>query len=240
MLRTPAGRCRAVARSGHCTKRVVLADRPGFRDNLQVPLFPTIEDQSTREILMLCRPMVLLLCLFCLERMAPAADEPTDALFKEITAISRRGATASPAARAAWDKLVARGPAVLPRLLVAMDTSDTVVANWLRTAFDRIVTTEQKQGGKRIDADALLAYTRDPKRQGRARRLALGVVDQLRPGTDAKLIPGWLDDPEFRHDAVAVLIKEADALAKDGKRDKPPPSIKKRSRLLEMFRRHKR
>ena len=75
--------------------------------------------------------------------------------------------------RAAWDKLVAHGPAVLPRLLEAMDTPDTVVANWLRTAFDRIVEAELKQGGKGIDADALLAFVRDSKRQGRARRLAL-------------------------------------------------------------------
>ena len=53
-----------------------------------------------------------------------------------------------------------------------MDTPDTVAANWLRTAFERILAAEQRQGGKRVPADALLAFARDPRRQGRARRLA--------------------------------------------------------------------
>src|SRR5262249_8961530 len=121
---------------------------------------------------------------------------------------------------AAWDKLVAFGPAALPSILSAMDTTDTVVANWLRTAFDRIVEEDRKTGAKGIDSDKLLAFVKDAKRQGRARRLALEVIDRLHPGTSARLIPGWLDDPEFRYDAVALLMKEADTLAKDGDQKK--------------------
>src|SRR6202030_3401169 len=92
------------------------------------------------------------------------------------------------AARKAWDKLVRQGPKALPAILEAMDTPDTVVANWLRTAFDRIVEDDRKTGSKGIDADKLLAFVKDAKRQGRARRLALEVVDRLRPGTSDKLI----------------------------------------------------
>ena len=145
-----------------------------------------------------------------------AADDAD--LLKAIAAVSKNG-PASPAARSAWDQLVAQGPATLPKLLQAMDTTDTVVANWLRTAFDRIVDAEMKTGGKRIDADALLTFVQDAKRQGRARRLALDVVDQLRPGTSGKLMAGWLNDPEFRYEAVAALTKQADALAKAGSKD---------------------
>ena len=36
----------------------------------------------------------------------------------------------------------------------------------------------------------------------------------LRPGTTAKLLPGWLEDPEFRFEAVAALLDEAGKLAK--------------------------
>jgi len=144
------------------------------------------------------------------------AADPSDALLKELTAAAKQGTSGAPAARAAWDKLVARGPAALPHILTAMDTPDTVVANWLRTAFERIVEDDRKAGGKGIDADALLAFARDPKRQGRARRLALEQVERLRPGTSDKLIPGWLDDPEFGYEAVALLLKESDALAKKG------------------------
>ena len=121
-----------------------------------------------------------------------------------------RGIKAGPAAaRTAWDKLVARGPAVLPRLLETMDTPDTVAANWLRTAFDRIVDA----GGKDIDADVLLKFAGDRKRQGRARRLALDTAESLRPGSRAKLVSGAIDDPEFRYDAIELAV--ADPAKKD-------------------------
>src|SRR4051812_32802431 len=100
-----------------------------------------------------------------------AADE-ADNLIDQLRSVKPE-ARGSAETRAAWDKLVKLGPGVLPRLLHAMNTPDTAAANWLRTAFDRIVEQEVKQGGKRIDADALAAFARDVRNQGRARRLAL-------------------------------------------------------------------
>jgi hypothetical protein len=131
------------------------------------------------------------------------------------------------AARAAWDQLVVRGPAALPRILDAMDTSSTALANWLRTAFDQIVAADLKAGGKGLDADALLAFVRNPKHHGRARRLALEVVDQLRPGTSDRLIPGWLDDAEFGPDAIDFVVKEADALQKKGDKEEATSAFRK-------------
>jgi outer membrane protein assembly factor BamB len=139
-------------------------------------------------------------------------DDETARLLKEL-----KSAAHSPAA---WNQLVARGPAALPRILEAMDTPDTAVANWLRTAFDRIVADSRKDGDKGIDVDALLAFIKEPKHHGRSRRLALEVVEQLRPGTTARLTPGWLDDPEFRYDAVDLLAKEAADLAGKGQKKK--------------------
>jgi hypothetical protein len=154
------------------------------------------------------------------------ANDDVDPLLSDLRTAGKND-PASPTARVAWDKLVARGPAVLPRLLDAMDTPDTVAANWLRTAFDRIVDREMKDGGKRIDADNLLAFAKDAKRPGRVRRLALEVVDRLRPGTSDRLIPGWLDDPEFRYEAVAHLLKDADELTKKGDRDAAATAYRK-------------
>src|SRR5690349_9632918 len=91
---------------------------------------------------------------------ARAADA-VQPLLADIQAVSREGA-GSPAARAAWDRLVAQGPRALPELLRAMDARSTVAANWLRTAFDRIAETELAAGGRGIDADAMLAFARDP------------------------------------------------------------------------------
>src|SRR5262245_56170935 len=59
-------------------------------------------------------------------------------------------------ARTAWEKIVAKGPSAIPRLLEAMDTPDTVSANWLRLAFDRLA-----ESGKGIDVEALLKFAAD-------------------------------------------------------------------------------
>jgi hypothetical protein len=98
-----------------------------------------------------------------------------------------------------------------------MDTPDTVEANWLRTAFDRIVDQALKDGGKGIDIDTLLAFAKDPKRQGRARRLALELVERVQPGTSDRLIPAWLDDPEFRYEAVDFALQYGESLARIGR-----------------------
>jgi hypothetical protein len=154
------------------------------------------------------------------------ADNQAAPLLKEIQSVGPQG-VGSPAARAAWDRLVALGPAALVPVLEAMDTSDTAVANWLRTAFDRIADRDFLTGGKRIDGDAVLAFASDPKRKGRARRLALELVERLRPGTSDRLIPGWLEDPEFRYEAVAVALKEAEGLAKEGDKAKVTTAYQK-------------
>ncbi|MBL8799445.1 MAG: hypothetical protein JNM56_36525 [Planctomycetia bacterium] len=145
-----------------------------------------------------------------LAALAPAAD-PHAALFKDIQAVAQHKTVNSPAARAAWDRLVAAGPAVLPQLLQAMNTPDTVVANWLRTAFDRIVDTELKNGGKQLDTDALLDFARNVKNQGRARRLALDVVFEVKPTTKKALFwfTDMLNDPEFSYEAVEALREKA-------------------------------
>src|SRR5262245_55888457 len=156
-------------------------------------------------------PSRLVLFLLLVVADPTRADESVDALLRAIRAAK------GPAARAAWDKLVARGPAVLPQLLDALDTPDTVAANWFRTAFDRIVAAARKDGNKGLDADALLKVVQDAKRPGRVRRLVLEVVEELRPGTTARLTPGWLDDPEFRYEAVATRLEQADALAQAGR-----------------------
>jgi len=117
--------------------------------------------------------------------------------------------------RAAWERIVAGGPGLLTVLLKAMDTGDIVAANWLRTAFDQIVDKEIQAGGKGIDVDGLMRFAKDGKHQGRARRVALDLVEKLKPGTSAKLFPNWLDDPEFRFEAVALTLEEAKKSAKE-------------------------
>lgn len=155
------------------------------------------------------------------------AGDQVDSLGEAIQTVRKQG-RGSAAGRAAWDQLAAARPAVLPRLLAALDGADTVAANWLRTAFDRIVERAFKEHqGQGIDAPILLAFARDARHAGRARRLALEVVERLRPGTRERLFPGWLNDPEFRYEAVAVVLREADALAQKGQKEKAVTAYRK-------------
>jgi hypothetical protein len=60
----------------------------------------------------------------------------------------------------------------------------------------------------------VLLFVKDPAKQGRARRYALELLDRQTPGTSDKLYPEWLDDPEFRYEAVALLLDSAGKAAK--------------------------
>jgi hypothetical protein len=156
-----------------------------------------------------------------------AADVPDD-----LRAVKQQG-RGTALGRAAWERLSAGGPELLLPLLRALDTPDVVTANWLRTAFDQVFERALRDKADAIDADGLLAFARDARRLGRARRLALAAVERLRPGTTERLLPGWLEDPEFRYEAVARLLGEAAAQAKKGERE---PAVAAYRRALDASR----
>jgi hypothetical protein len=62
-------------------------------------------------------------------------------------------------------------------------------------------------------------YVKSPKRQGRVRRLLLSLLEQQEPGLRNSLLPTFLDDPEFREDAVAFTIEQGDAAKSRGETD---------------------
>ena len=125
-------------------------------------------------------------------------------LQKDIDLVVRQG-RGTAEGRLAWERLSQAGPDALPQLLSGMP-KDTVAANWIRTAINQVVAREKK-----IDTAKLLAFVKDGTKQGRARRYALELVEQMKPGTSKELYPLWLDDPEFRHEAVADLLERAKA-----------------------------
>jgi hypothetical protein len=143
-----------------------------------------------------------------LSSAANAADFSSDL---QLVVMQGRGSVEG---RHAWERIAQAGPEMLPALLKAMDTTDVVAMNWLRTAFDQIVERHLSAKTKAIDADVLLRFVQDAKHQGRARRLALDLVERLRPGTSTKLYGGWLDDPEFRYEAVELALRNAKKLDK--------------------------
>ena len=109
----------------------------------------------------------------------------------------------------------------------AGDTSKTITIN---TLTDAIVEPELQAGGKQLDVEAFLTFARGAKHQGRARRLALEVVEQVRPGTTKRLLKGWLTDPEFGPDHALGIVDLAGRIESERGRKR----MKNRSSGLEV------
>jgi hypothetical protein len=137
------------------------------------------------------------------------ADE-VDSQIATITAVGPQGKGAAEARRACHE-LARLGQGALPRLLSAMDTPNIVAANWFRAAYEQIVSRELTHAKPNLPVAAFQTYVRDSKRQGRARRLALDLLDRVDPSFKPAVLPTLLDDPEFRDDAVALVLKRGDA-----------------------------
>jgi hypothetical protein len=154
--------------------------------------------------------LALLLALAGLSGAAAAeeraiGDGATEDHLAAIARVGRQGQNAAEARRAC-DALSSQGTDLLPRLLVGMDTSNVIVANWYRTVFDQIADRELARPKPSFPRDALEKFAADPSRQGRARRLALELIDRVEPEFGRRFLPGLLDDPEFRADAVDLAL----------------------------------
>jgi hypothetical protein len=150
--------------------------------------------------------------------LAVARAARGDAVDDELVAILRAGpqGAGSAEARTACECLSARDAAVLPRLLVAMETPNPVAANWARTAYEAIVARELAAPSPRFPLDELQTFVRERSHAGRVRRLALALCDRLDAGFGKKLIPELLDDPEFREDAVDAALTAGEQALEGG------------------------
>jgi hypothetical protein len=133
-----------------------------------------------------------------------------DAIQTDLELVTRQGA-GTEAGRRAWQRLAERGPDTLLPILGAMNGRDSVACNWLRTAFDRVVA---KTPAAALPLDDLSAFAQNTRNDGRARRLALDLVEQHRPGATARLLAEALEDPEFRYEAVKLALDRAQGLGK--------------------------
>jgi hypothetical protein len=145
---------------------------------------------------------------------APAAE--TDALIKAIKDVGAEG-TGNVAAAKAWSELAKAGPRALPTILAAFDGADVTAVNYLRTAVEAIAERELS-AGRPLPAAKLEAFLQDKKRSSKARRLAYELLVRNDPKAPERLLPGMLNDPagELRRDAVAVALKDAQAILDKG------------------------
>ncbi len=150
--------------------------------------------------------MTHLVCSLLLSALlgADPTYDPAPAL-AVIAKAGQQGAGAAEAAKAR-DELAQRGLEILPALLVSMDTSNPVAANWYRTVYHEIVTRELAKSQTQWPVEFLKDYVSDSQRSGRPRRLVLGLVEQLDPTFKPSWLPTRLSDPEFRFEAVALAM----------------------------------
>ena len=127
----------------------------------------------------------------------------------DIETIAKVGpqAVGSKRARAAHDRLVQCGVEILPQLLVAMDTTNIVASNWYRSAFDQVIERAAPRSEAELPLPAIQTYVHDATRQGRARRLALDLISDYVPRYRESVMPRFLDDREFRSDAVDHVLR---------------------------------
>jgi hypothetical protein len=155
-----------------------------------------------------------------------------DVVEDQLAAIAGVGqqAAGSAAARAARDRLAEQDAKILPRLLAAMQTKNPVAANWYRSAYETIIQRELASSQPAFPLELLRAFVEHDQHAGRVRRLALTLCERLEPGYSARLIPGLLDDGEFRADAVDAALAAAEQSLQAG--DKPA-ALKKYATAFE-------
>lgn len=134
----------------------------------------------------------------------------TPALLRTIHSVGAEG-KGNEAAREAVELLSASSVEKLPDILAGFDQASPLAANYLRAAVETIVD-RQLADGKKIPAGQLEQIVKDGKRDPRARRLAYEVLLRVDKSAEERIIPGMLQDsnPEFRRDAVARLINQAE------------------------------
>jgi hypothetical protein len=124
----------------------------------------------------------------------------------------------SAAARVAVQQLTTAGAPALMPLLQGFREASPLAVNWLRNAFEQIADAENK-AGRKLPQQELEAFVRDQNQSPVARRLVYETLKRSDPGIENRLIPDMLLDasPEFRRDAVALLIAEASAIPEAAK-----------------------
>jgi len=158
------------------------------------------------------RVLVALLMLSVLPQLslASAADATADAI--ALLQAARPGGVGSVENQRAAAVLVQQGEAAVLPILQGFRKASPVGENWLRNAFEQI-DSDLTAAKNTISPKVLEGFIADVVNAPAARRLAYESLRRQDPAAEARLIPGLLLDPspEFRRDAVALLVKEAAA-----------------------------
>jgi hypothetical protein len=156
--------------------------------------------------------------ILVLVRAACAAE--VDGLLKTLHAVGPQSEGSS-AAAAAWKELARAEAAQLPAILAGLDRANPLAANWIRSAAGAIVERASRSH-EPLPLAELEKFLADRRHVPGARRAAYEWIVEAEPAKSKPLLAGMLDDPavELRRDAVALRIDEAEALLREGQKDR--------------------
>ena len=159
----------------------------------------------------MCRSILLLIPGLSLSLSIAVADQSSIEALKEV-----RGATGATTARRAVKLITAGGATNLIPVLNGFQGATALGANWLRSAFETIAA-EEATAGRDLPAEDLTKFILDTEKAPAARRLAYEWLLRQDETAEERLIPGLLEDahPDFRRDAVALLIDQAESASGD-------------------------
>ncbi len=186
------------------------------------------------EMIMKCRgsffSLVVLGLYFATITPALGQNFPTDeTVAVRLAVIAKVGpqGAGSAEARQARDELAKRGVEILPQLLVAMDTSNVVAANWYRSIYEEIVERGLQQKETVWPVAFLKEYVSDGRKAGRPRKLVLALLDRLEPAYRSEWLRTRLDDPDFRSDSVALALAAGEQALRDKDDEKAKAEFRK-------------
>ena len=156
---------------------------------------------------------ICLLITFCASLLTPAGHaEPSSDLSEQIAIIQAVGmeGMGNREAATAFQKLSQAKPSSLLPLLKAVEPSNAIARNWLRSAIE-VIAERATAAGNSLPLKALRDFLNDRKQSPEARRLTFELLLAIDRDATEGMIPSFIDDPsnELRRDAVAQILVEA-------------------------------
>jgi len=156
--------------------------------------------------------VLALLVVLAADAGAAKKKERPDAI-TEAVGILQSAKTAGQGSRENQRALVAltgSGERAMLPILTGFQKATPEGLNWLRNAFEQIAES-LRASRKPLPADALRAFVMETGNSADARRLAWDTLVSEDARLAEQVIPGMLNDPspEFRRDAVELLLKQA-------------------------------
>lgn len=162
-----------------------------------------------------------------------AEEEQVERYLQALLTADREAQGQAEAARA-WDALVARGPAVLPRLLESARTANPVALNWIAMAADRIVARQQASG-QPIAPEIFVNVIEDRQAHPKIRWWCWQWLAEQDSNRAEQILAKSLDDPaaEIRRAAVQKALEDLGDLKVIAARPPDDPGRQEKTAVLE-------